>query len=309
MLVPRFFRQILECKRCVASTPELPFSKLVTQERIAALLGELNVLYRERVFSPSVTLWLFLWQVLFEDHSCRDVLARLLAFHTAQGLPPCSTQTGSYCQARQRLPEALLSRLTRETGQELHEQALDAWHLHGRPVKIVDGAVVSMPDTAANAKEFGKATNQHGWVGFPLARFVVLICQATGAVLDMASGPYQGKRTGERSLFRRLWDCLIQGDILLGDRIFGTYTDIVGLVWRGVDVIFRLHAHRKSDFRRAKRLGHDEHLVTWRKPTRCPDGMSPAEFAALPAELTLREVRVTVNVPGFRVRRLIVVTT
>ena len=309
MLHRRFFRRIVDLKATYDSTPELPFSVALTQERIEAVLRELGVLYRDRIYSPCVTLWVFLSQVLSQDHSCRDAVARLLAFRTARGLSACSTDTGSYCEARQRLPEELLSRLTRQTGQELHGQASAAWCLHGRRVKLVDGATVSMPDSGANAAVFGKSQNQHGSVGFPLARIVVLLCLATGAVLELAMGSYRGKRSGELSLFRSLQSTLVAGDILLGDRIFGTFYDIARLANRGVDVVFRLHAHRFADFRRGRRLGHDDHLVNWRKPTCCPEGLNEAEFAALPAELILRELRVLVAIPGFRVRSLVVVTT
>lgn len=309
MLHGRFFRRIVELKARYDSTPALPFSVALTEERIGTVLDELGVLYRDRIYSPCVTLWVFLSQVLSQDHSCRDAVARLLAFRTARGLSACSTETGAYCEARQRLPEELLSRLTRQTGQELHEQAPSAWRVHGRPVKLVDGAIVSMPDTAANEAFFGKSQNQKGRIGFPLARIVVLLCLATGAALELAMGPYQGKRSGELSLFRGLQDALIEGDILLGDRLFGTYCDIVRLVKRGVDGIFRLHAHRKADFRRGRRLGKDDHLVTWHKPTRRPDWLSAEEFAALPATWELREVRVRVAIPGFRVKSLVVVTT
>jgi hypothetical protein len=303
-----FFRRIAELKSVYASMPELPFSVLLTAERIESLVNELGVLYRDRIYLPSVTLWVFLSQVLSQDHSCRDAVARFLAFRTACALPACSTNTGSYCEARQRLPEELLKRLTVQTGQELHEQAPTAWCLHGRRVKLVDGATVSMPDSDANAV-FGKAQNQYGLVGFPIARIMILLCLATGAVLASAIGPYRGKQTGELALFRGLLDALVNGDILLGDRIFGTFCEIAGLAHRGVDVVFRWRANRPLDFRRGLRLGHDDHLVNWRKPTACPEGFDESEFAALPAELTGRELRVRVTTPGFRVKWLVVVTT
>ena len=309
MSTGRFFRQIVDLKERFGKLPELPFSAVLTRERIDAIVEELGILYRDRVYSPGVTLWTFLSQVLSEDHCCRDAVARLLAFRVASGQGPCSTDTGSYCQARQRLPEELVWRLARHTGREIHEQAPDQWKLHGRPVKLVDGALVSMPDTAKNEAAFGKPENQKGRVGFPLARIVVLICLATGAALDMAIGPYRGKKTGELSLFRSLGDSLDEGDIVLGDRLFCTYGDIARLQGRGVDVVFRLNAQRKVDFRRGQRLGKEDHLVTWNKPIKRPEGLTPEEFAALPAQLTLRELRIQVAIPGFRVQSLVVVTT
>jgi len=309
MLRGRFFRQIEELKSQVDSTPSLPFSEFLTEDRIRAAVDELGIDYRERIYSPWVTLWIFLSQVLSADHSCRDAVARWLAFRTARGLPACSLATGSYCEARQDLPEELLQRLTRQTGEELHAQAPAAWRMQGRPVKVVDGSTVSMPDTPANEAAFGKSRNQIGRSGFPVARILAMFCLATGALLGLEVGPYQGKQTGELSLFRRLRGLLKPGDILLGDRLFCTYCDLAILMAQGVDAVVRLHQSRRADFRRGRRLGPDDHLATWRKPVHCPDWLSAAEFAALPAELTLRQVRVRINIPGFRVSSLVVVTT
>jgi hypothetical protein len=125
----------------------------------------------------------------------------------------------------------------------------------------------------------------------------------------MAIGPYRGKKTGELSLFRSLGDSLDEGDIVLGERLFCTYGDIARLQGRGVDVVFRLNAQQKVDFRRGQRLGKEHHLVTWNKPLKRPEGLTPEEFAALPAQLTMRALRIQAAIPGFRVQSLVVVTT
>jgi hypothetical protein len=254
-------------------------------------------------------LWIFLSQVLSADQTCRNAVARFLAFRTARGEPPCSTDSGSYCEARQRLPEKLLSHLVRQTGQELHQQAPEGWCVHGRRVKVVDGTTVSMPDTPDNEAAFGKPHNQRGASRFPAARLLVVLCLATGAALELVVGPCRGKKTGELSMFRSLDDAFQAGEIVLGDRLFCTFFDVARLHARGVDVVFRLSSARKSDFRRGQRLGKDDHLVTWSKPVQCPKWMSATEYAAAPDELRLREVRVQVKVPGFRVKSLVVVTT
>ena len=309
MLHGRFFRRIVELKSQYDSTPSLPFSEALTESRIDQVLKKLGIVYRERIYSPGVTLWVFLSQVLSPDQSCQNAVARLLAFRTAKGLPPCSTETGSYCTARQRLPEGLVSHLVRQTGQELHRSAPAAWLANGRPVKLIDGTTVSMPDTPENVAAFGKAKNQHGSGGFPIARLVVVLCLATGAALEVALGRYRGKASGELSLFRSVDEVFTAGDIALGDRLYCTYYDLARLKQRGVDGVFRLHAHRRADFRRGRRLGKEDHLVTWTKPLRRPDWLSETEYAALPAELRVREVRVRVDIPGFRAKSLVVVTT
>ena len=305
----RFFRRLVELKSRWDREPSLPFAEVLSRERITALLTELKALYRDRVYPPWATLWIFLSQVLSADHSCRGALSRWLAFRAARGLEPCSTDTSSYCEARKRLPLALLTRLVRETGRELQQQTPQAWRLAGRPVKLVDGSTVSMPDTPDNVAAFGKPRNQHGISPFPVARLVTVLCLATGAALDLALAPCRGKRTGELSLFRRLTKAFEPNDIVLADRFYCTYCDIARLQGQGADVVMRQHTHRKSDFRRGFRLGPDDHLVRWQRPMSRPSWMSRRAFAALPAHLQMREVRVRVAIPGFRVKSLVVVTT
>src|SRR5215468_10325530 len=97
----------------------LPFADVLTEPRIRAALDEHGVRYRDRVFDPITTLWGFLSQVLSDDHSCRDAVARILAHRAASGLAPCSPNTASYCNARARLPTGVLCTLAKQTAQEL----------------------------------------------------------------------------------------------------------------------------------------------------------------------------------------------
>src|SRR5262245_63619795 len=122
-----------------------------------------------------VTLAAFLGQVLSDDHSCQAAVDRLIAWRAARGLPACSADTGGYCKARQRLPEALLPRLVRDTADRLEAAAPDGWRFHGRRVVIADGSAVSMPDTPANQAAYPQHAGQKPGCGFPLARIVVLI--------------------------------------------------------------------------------------------------------------------------------------
>lgn len=308
--MPRyFFGRLGQWKTAFHAAPELPFSKFLSAEQIASRLKELGCTYRERLYTPHVTLWMFLSQVLSPDSSCRDTVARLLAYRKARGLPACSTDTGSYCEARLRLPKELIRGLARDTGRELSAQALDRWRWQGRRVKIADGTTCSMPDTPTNEQAFGKPRNQRGSSGFPVVRLLVVLCLATGAVLDLALGPCRGKKTGELTLFRLLEKAFEKGDIVLADRLFCTYCDIAQLQRRGVDSVFRLNARRTADFRRGQRLGKDDHIVVWHRPERCPDAFNPKEFSRLPRELKLREIRIRVDVPGCRVKTLVVTTT
>jgi hypothetical protein len=145
-------------------------------------------------------------------------------------------------------------------------------------------------------------------LGFPLVRIVAIIALATGVVRDLALGPYQGKETGETALFRTLWSGLKPGEIVLGDRYFCSFFGIAGLEQRDGDGLFRMHQRRKFDFRRGRRLGVADHIVTWAKPAR-PEWMGEETYAQMPAELRVRELRIQVEQPGFRVHDLVLVTT
>jgi len=267
-----------------------------------------GVVFHQRIYTPLVTLSLFLSQVIDPDHSCRAAVARLIVWMAVNKRKPCEPDTSSYCEARSRLPEAVIVRLVRETARRTEARVSDAWLWKGRSVTLVDGTTASMPDSLANQEAYPQSKTQGIGLGFPLVRLVALISLATGVVRDLALGPYQGKETGETALFRTLWGGLEAGEIVLGDRYFGSFFGIAGLSERGVDVLFRMHQRRKFDFRRGRRLGVLDHVVSWSKPAR-PDWMDEATYAQIPEELTVRELRVTVDQPGFRVNELVLVTT
>jgi hypothetical protein len=302
-------RRVSTLRRQFAQAPGLPFAELLGARQVQRALRDENVRFRDRLFSPLVTLWVFLSQVLDPDHSCRQAVARLLAYRAAKGRSACSSDTGAYCKARRRLPEGLLARLTRSTGQQLQDQAPPRWRWRGRTVKVVDGTTVSMPDTPANRRAF-PAPQGNRWrgAGFPVARLVVLFSLVVGTVLDAALGPFQGKQTGETALFRGLHQQLGPGDVLLADRYFCSYFEIALVAARGGAAVFRLHQRRKVDFRRGQRLGEGDHVVVWTKP-KCPAWLDEASYAELPETLTVREVRVRVHQQGFRTRALAVATT
>ena len=291
-----------------AQADGLPFADVLSGERIEQALEDEGAVWREAVYTPLLTLWAFLAQVMSPDGSCRAAVARALAWLVAQGQPPCTPKTDPYCKARHRLPESLLPRLVRETGRALHGDARADWRWKGRKVKVVDGTTVSMPDTPANQAAYPQNPSQAPGVGFPIARLVVVFCLACGSVLDAAMGRYQGKATGENALLRTLAEAFEPGDVVLGDRYYGGWFDLALWQQRGVDVVVRLHQLRTADFRRGRRLGPRDHVVQWPKPQR-PDWMDDATYAALPAALEIREVDVRVTQPGFRTRRLVVVTT
>jgi putative transposase len=287
---------------------ELYFAALLAEDRIHAAFGQARALWQGWIYTPTVTVWVFLSQCLSADHSCRDAIAGLLSWRLGRGLTPCSADTGAYCAARDRLPEEACVNLLRETGREAEALAPPEWRWRGHRVLCVDGSTVTLPDTPDNQQDYPQVPGQKPGCGFPIVRLVVLFSLAVGAVVESAMGKYQGKQTGENSLFRTLHERLNEGDVVLADRYFSGWFDLALLVVRGVHAVVRKHQRRATDFRVGRRLGVDDHVVQWPKPPR-PAWMSEAEYAALPETLSVRELRVRVQQRGFRTRELVVVTT
>ncbi len=262
---------------------------------------------RQRHYSLSITFWAFLCQVLSPGCPCREIVRRVQAWFCFKGSSiKLSCDSTAYCTARKKIDDSILYRIHRHLAERIERLASKASLWRGRIVKIVDGTMVSMPDTPANQALYPQPSSQKPGCGFPAMKLVGLFSLATGALLEFAKG---NLHIHESLLFRQLWKFLSEGDILLGDRGFCSYFSIASLMAKGVDCLMRVHQARQVDWRRGKRLGPNDRLVTWHKPLQRPPGVSPEQFAALPALLTVRLVRLDVSAKGFRTRSILLVTT
>ena len=287
-------RQRRAVRRGIENSDAYAFFNLLTDETSFDQVEALLPPHRERLFPPTETLSMFMAQALGSDRSCQNAVNDLAVKRIAGGLSACSTLTGAYCRARQRLPEPMVSTLVRHTGQALSANAQSAWRWEGRRVRLVDGTTVSMPDTPANQAAYPQPRTQQPGLGFPLCRLVALTCLSSGAVLDAAIGPYQGKGADEQTLLRLMLDRLDEGDILVGDALFATYFLLCELQRRGVDGIFEQYGARRcsTDFRRGQRLGTRDHVIEISKPVLRPSWMSRAQYDAAPEVIAVRELRV-----------------
>jgi hypothetical protein len=258
-------------------------------------------------WTPALTLWAFLRQVLGPDRSCRQAVCHAaLAFALTR--PPDAFDTAAYCRARAKLPAALLRDLALDVGQQLEEHAPTTWLWHGRHACLVDGSTSRLPDTPENQRAYPQAKTQQPGLGLPILRWVALLSLATAGVRGFAYGSYQGKQTGEPSLFRRLLGQLRPGDVVVADRSYCSYFLVALLRGCGVDVVFRLHQRRRYDFRRGRRLGRYDHVVVWQRPAR-PAWMDEDAYARVPQTLEVREIRRRVQEAGSRVQELTLATT
>jgi Transposase DDE domain len=289
----------------------LGFREVLTEDQIERAAREARVSFgtgAHDIYTVPLTLWAFVTQTVSESKSCLAAVARVLTLLTALGRPACDAGTGAYCKARAKLTEPFLRRLASDVGRQLEDEIPAAWRWHGRRVLLLDGSTLSMPDTPENQAAYPQQRSQRPGVGFPLLRWVALVGMATAAVIDSAFGPYRGKETGESALFRGMFASLRPGDVIVADRYYCSYWLVALLAALGVDVVFRKHQLRHTDFRRGQRLGRNDHIVTWEKPQR-PAWMDQTTYDALPATLRLREVRGQVTTPGCRVKELVIVTT
>lgn len=279
-----------------SQTKAVEFFNVLTGPELLELTEAHLPEHRERLYSPTVTLSMFMRQALNEDGSCQNVVNGWAAQRVAEGLSANSIGTGSYCKARQRLPIGMVMALTRASGRLLSTQAPEPWLWQGRKVKLVDGSGISMPDTPENQACYPQPGSQAEGVGFPLARIVAVICLSTGAVWDAAMGAFEGKGNSELGLLRNLGAAFSAGDVMLADAFYCNFFVIATLQAAGVDVVFKQNGARRTDFRRGKQLGPRDHLVRWLKPRSRPEWMTPEQFAAFPEALMVREVQVGAGV-------------
>jgi hypothetical protein len=261
---------------------------------------------RRRLFSLENTFWVFLFQVLTPGCACREAVRKFQAWWLARGDDGSSASTAAYCQARGRLALATLQNLGVALAAKLERNVRQAELWLGRRVKILDGSGLSMPDTVANQKRWPQWGNQKPGCGFPVLRLVTFFCLSSGALLRYAIG---SKHQHENHLVRDLLAALVEEDIVLADRGFCSFGLFGILRARKVDTVARVPRARRQDFRRGRRLGHDDRVMTWTRPDARPNDPWRPEHETLPATLQVRLVRFQIAVPGFRTHRITLATT
>ena len=303
----RFHQQVRFLRRQFLQDGDLPFTDVLSADVVLQALATADVVWKERIYTPLVTLWVFLSQVLSQDHSCRAAVSRLITHRLSRGQRSCSAETGAYCQAKKRLPEGVFADVARQVGRTLDASAQSDWLWKDRRVYLFDGSTVSMPDTPENQNAYPQHDSQKPGLGFPIARVAAIFSLSCGAIIDLGICRYAGKGQGEISLFRTLWDFFQPGDVVLTDRLYCTWRELLTLQQRGVDSVTQLQAMRKADFRKGKRLGKEDHIVRWKRPM--IRSLSWQAQKLLPEYLTVRECRIHIERPGFKAQSIVVVTT
>lgn len=262
---------------------------------------------RRRLFTKENTFWAFFGQILDADGGCKEVVRKIQSYASINKLKVPSPSSSSYCTARKKLSENLLSDIFIHTTRWPHKNDASTL-LNSRRIIVVDGTGVSMPDTTSNQEVWPQSSNQKIGCGFPTARVCACFSLNSGALLSYEVG---SKKNHELPLFRKQWSIFKSGDIFLADKGFCSYFDLVKLQEQGVDSIVSVARRKpvtKSDC--IKELSQDDLLIAWKQPAFNRRLSYPREtWQELPSKLMLRQIRIRVNQPGFRTKEFYIVTT
>jgi len=296
------------------------FTTYVPDRLVRQTCQDVRYQWRERRLGPVVTTYLFLQQVLHGNTACTH-----LRHLSGRPLNP-----SAYCQARSRLPLEFFDRLQRRVTDAVRSRlpplARRRWQRHR--LFFLDGSSFSMPDTSTLQATFGQPSQQTPGCGFPTAHLMVLFDHPTGFLRKTLALPLH---THDVSHAAVLHPELQPGDVLVGDRAFGTYAHLALCQRRKLHGLFRAHQKQIVSFRPGrphqpvrnasaqqkglptsrwlKRLGHRDQLVEYFKPAQRPNWMTPEQWQQLPASIVVREVRYRIRVPGVRTREVTLITT
>ncbi len=300
-LLARQFKQIRECS---LSQLECLFERIIPHTLLTKSKQGANS--RERIFSMRVIFWAFLAQVLRRER-CRGAVRLVQARRQMLGLAKISVDTSAYCRGRLRLSMAVLQKVEKWVVAHLQRLCPQGNLWKGRQVLVADGTSASLADTPANQWEFPQSGGQKRGCGFPVVQLVGLFCLASGALIKFARTEI---KVHELAVFvSELLEILKRGQILLGDRAFGTYACLALLIGRGVDGVFRLHQARRVVQGEVKLTVIDDRRVKWSKPKKGPVYLGSQEYAQLPSILLLRQIRFRIEQPGFRSQEIVLITT
>lgn len=176
-------------RRCTLDKLEERFAPLLSGPGLAALASA-HAPQRERPYSVRRTTWSFLWQMLQANAPCRAVVRQIQAMLVLEGRPTVDEGTSAYCQARARVPEALLRATLAASAQAAADLGPPGTALQGRAVKVLDGTTLALPDTPENQAAYPQTAAQKRGCGFPQLHLLVRWNARGAAVLDFASGDH-----------------------------------------------------------------------------------------------------------------------
>lgn len=283
------------------------YQRYLPTQVIAGLIAETQQTFYQRLLPPVLIVWGFIFQRLSDDHTCDAAWSYLsseavnpLRAGQPRGAPEISESTSAYCQARQRLPLSVAKGALRATVRALQaESGAGLWH--GLAVNLFDGSSLQLRATRELQAHYGTPSNQHGEAHWPSLHTVVGFDLWSGGVYGLAEGPY---RLSEHALAQQLIRELGAGFLHVGDRSFGIYATLQGVVASQSQALLRLKVTQ------ARRLGGAglqpgcDLDVVW-SPSRFDTCQPDQPTPAIPGRL----IYARLEKPGFRPIDLYLFTT
>lgn len=254
-------------------------------------LESIDPTQRQRSFGHIPVFWAWLAQILEANASCSSAVGMIQSWYRACKLPAPSSGTSSYCQARQRLQDDFLKQIHDRVLTRLGRRVSSRDQWYGFNLKAMDGSSVQLMDTEQNQNIYPQPSSQKLGSGFPVMGIVGLLNLSHGGWEHIETCPYSDH---DSKAAAKLVNHLQQGDLLLADRAFCSYELIAGSLARGSEVLMRLHQSRSKalDWKRGKRIGPNERIVTWKRPQQPPRStLSAEQWKRLPETLTIRLIR------------------
>lgn len=286
------------------------YAELFKKVLPAQTLSKIDPTIRHRHYGALPLLWAWIAQIIEVNASCSKAVANIQSWSHQLGIKPPASDTSGYCKARQRLSQEFLENVHRHLVTTLNQRVKRADQWHGHLVKAFDGTSVTLIDTDANQSVYPQHGSQKPGCGFPIMGMVGLVDLSHGGVIAFETCTYK-----KHDLFAtaKMVPLIQKGDVVLADRAFCSYELIARLTHeRQGHIVMRLHQGRarKLDWSKGKKLGPHQRLVIWKKPTTPPPGseLTQTQWKALPAEMTLRYLKVKAEDRAGNIKEMIIVT-
>lgn len=195
---------------------------------------------------PQVMVYFVMGLALWADEDYEEVWARItetLADWGGFGDDQALVTTGGITQARQRLGHEPVKETFAQVAAPVATLDTPGAFLGNWRKMSIDGLEWDLPDTEANAAEFGyPGTGDGGQAAFPKARAVTIGECASHAPVLAAIGPCTSKGSGEQSLARGLYPQLEEDWLLIADRNFYNWQDWCTAADAGAALLWRVKA-------------------------------------------------------------------
>ena len=268
------------------------FLDILSSKELSMMIERHTPEHRERIFTPSKTLSMFIKQALNSDRSCSRAVNDFIVDNVDSLPKNIGRSTESFCRSRQKLPLDLITELVRLTGKLVKDKINNQHKIEGN-IYLIDGTTFTLPDTIKNQEKYPQQSTQKEGLGFPICRALGVHCLESGAVINAKIAPYKGKGADEHSMLRAILNTFEKGDLVIGDALYSSYWLLAYLQQNGINGVFQKNGGRaqKTDFRVGIKLAKNDHVVTYSRPQR-PSWKSIEQYELAPKTIEIRELKV-----------------